>query len=62
MARNQPMSLCNLVEVFGEHPIEPLMEEIATHDKGCLVYETYNPDDCDCSLAGDWEDDYGAMR
>ena len=41
-------ALCNLTEVFGEHPIEPLMEEIALHDKGCQVYETYSLEDCDC--------------
>lgn len=44
------MALCNLIEVFGDGSIEPLMEEIATHDKGCEVYETYNLEDCDCTV------------
>ncbi len=54
------MSLCNLIEVFGEHPPEPLHEEIATHDKGCQVYETYDLEDCDCDVSEQGKDGYGS--
>ena len=33
-----------------EHPAEPLHEALALHDVACQVWETYDPEDCDCSL------------